>query len=319
MPNISTLPQDAEWQLHKTTVDAVEAASGYDLLSALPDPLEAILESGDHEPTAHIAGAGLAGGSEGQALTFDGFTSSDPDVATLNDVLSYSWSVNGAAAGTQAALTHTFGDNGTYSVRLIVTDRFGAADTASASVTVTNIAPTVNAFAGATILRGETYTAAGTFSDPGADTFTGTVNYGDGTGTAPLALGSASFSLSHAYATAGTYTVTVAVGDDDGGSSSATATVTVVSAAVAINTLSNSVTALELAGTISGGEANALQASLKNALKSIEDGNTTAAANQLGAFINKVEAMRASGRISAATAQAPYRTEFGTRRNAHQR
>jgi DNA/RNA endonuclease G (NUC1) len=304
MPNISTLPQDAEWQLHKTTVDAVEAASGYDLLSALPDPLEAILESGDHEPTAHIAGAGLAGGSEGQALTFDGFTSSDPDVATLNDVLSYSWSVNGAAAGTQAALTHTFGDNGTYSVRLIVTDKFGAADTASASVTVTNIAPTVNAFAGATILRGETYTAAGTFSDPGADTFTGTVNYGDGTGTAPLALGSASFSLSHAYATAGTYTVTVAVGDDDGGSSSATATVTVVSAAAAINTLSNSVTALELAGTISGGEANALQASLKNALKSIEDGNTTAAANQLGAFINKVEAMRASGRISAATAQA---------------
>jgi DNA/RNA endonuclease G (NUC1) len=305
MPNVSDLPRDGNWQSHKTTVDAIEAATGYDLLSALPDPLEAILESNDRAPAAHITGSGLAGGNEGQVLQFDAFTSSDPDIGgSLNDVLSYAWAVNGVAAGNQATLARAFADNGTYTLRLIATDRFGAADTTSTSITIQNVPPTVNAFAGGTILRGETYSAGGTFTDPGADTFTATVNYGDGTGTSTLPTGSNAFSLSHAYATAGTFTVTVTVTDDDNGASSRTATVTVLSAADAIGILSAQVAALAADGTLSNGESNALDASLKNALKSVQDDHATPARNQLGAFINKIEAMQRSGRLSAATAAA---------------
>ena len=51
------------------------------------------------------------------------------------------------------------------------------------TATVANVAPIVGAFAGATLLPGETYTASGSFTDPGADPWTATVDYGDGTGT----------------------------------------------------------------------------------------------------------------------------------------
>jgi hypothetical protein len=130
------------------------------------------------------------------------------------------------------------------------------------------------------------------------------VNYGDGTGTSGLAITGGGFSLSHEYATAGTFAVTVGVTDDDDGSGSRTVTVTVLSSAQALGVLSSQVAAFGSAGTMTKSEVNALSASLDPALKSIMNGNTEAARNQLGSFIHKVEAMRISKRISAATAAA---------------
>ncbi|WP_223284771.1 DNA/RNA non-specific endonuclease [Hymenobacter qilianensis] len=43
MPNINTLDQN--WGTHRTTVDAIETATGYDLLSALPVEVQTALES----------------------------------------------------------------------------------------------------------------------------------------------------------------------------------------------------------------------------------------------------------------------------------
>src|SRR6185503_11678828 len=57
-----------------------------------------------------------------------------------------------------------------------------------------------------------TYSASGSFTDPGADTWTATVNYGDGT-SGPLTLSGNSFSLSHVYASFGNFTVSVSVFD----------------------------------------------------------------------------------------------------------
>ena len=68
-------------------------------------------------------------------------------------------------------------------------------------------------------LNGSSLTYSGSFSDPGAhDTFTATVNYGDGTGDQALDFNpDRTFALSHNYASPGTFTVTVKVTDENKG------------------------------------------------------------------------------------------------------
>jgi HD-GYP domain-containing protein (c-di-GMP phosphodiesterase class II) len=75
------------------------------------------------------------------------------------------------------------------------------------------------------------YNGSGSFtdSDLAGDTFTATVNYGDGTGTHSLALAGTTFKLSHSYGLAilGSFTVTVTITDNHGLSGVGTTTVTV--------------------------------------------------------------------------------------------
>jgi ribosomal protein S20 len=66
-----------------------------------------------------------------------------------------------------------------------------------------------------------------------------------------------------------------------------------------IDVLIDLVDALEADGVINGGQANSLRAKLEAAQQSVEKGNTTAAANQLNAFINQVEAFVAAGILTA--------------------
>lgn len=300
MPN-TTGPLSNDWQTYRVTVDHIEALTGYDFLSALPDRLESILESGDRAPTASFTVP--AGGVEGTAVTFEN-TSTDPDVGgPLADVLSYLWSVDGETAGIQRNLTRTFADNGTYAVRLVVSDRFGWADTATSTVTIANVAPAVGALAGATILRGETYRATATFVDPGADQWTATVSYGDGTTVGPVPVPGTAVQLEHTYATAGTFTATLTIRDDDGGAGSTSATVTVKSAVDGVGDLAAMVAALGGAGTLAAGEVNSLQAKLDAARRQLA-ADRPAGVQQLEAFVNEVDALRRSGRLSAADAAA---------------
>jgi len=99
-----------------------------------------------------------------------------------------------------------------------VDDGRGGTNTVSASVTFRNVPPVADAGADASINEGEAFSGAGSFTDPGADSWTATVDYGDGTGAQALALNpDKTFSLSHAYAGSGPYTLEVCVTDDDGG------------------------------------------------------------------------------------------------------
>ena len=88
----------------------------------------------------------------------------------------------------------------------------------SFAVVVANVLPVVSAGNDVT-LAGPAFTGAGAFTDPGADAWTATVNYGDNTGTQILALTGKSFTLNHTYAQKGTYTVTVTVNDGTGSGS----------------------------------------------------------------------------------------------------
>lgn len=76
------------------------------------------------------------------------------------------------------------------------------------------------------------FNGSGSFtdSDVASDSFTATVNYGDGTGTQVLALTGTTFTLSHGYGLSvlGSFTVTVTITDNRGLSGSGSTSVTVV-------------------------------------------------------------------------------------------
>ena len=147
--------------------------------------------------------------------------------------------------------SHTYADNGVYTVTVTLNDDDGGTTQKTFQVTVTNAAPVLSVLSNQTRFEGEllSITNIGTFTDRGYDnasnpgsekteTFTYTINWGDGTAD-PVAsatidtMGSAgtptagSFDGSHTYADGGLYTVSVTVFDDDGGSATQTFTVEV--------------------------------------------------------------------------------------------
>ena len=297
MPNVSNSPRDGNWQASRVTVDSVEKATGYDVLALLNDYVENIIESGDRRPSASYTGT--TSDSEGATLNFTS-TSTDADVGgALADVLSYQWSINGTVKSIDPQITATFPHDGSYALQLIVSDKFGWADTTTKTVTIANVAPSIGAFSGATILEGESYSSSGSFTDPGADTWSATVNYGDGGGDQPLALSGSSFTLGHGYANEGIYTVTVKV-NDGAVTSTRTATVVVQTAAQGVSRLSDMLAGLT---SLSNGERNSLRVKLDAAerkLARMED--KLEGKELLNAFVNELNAMVNSGRLTESAA-----------------
>ena len=138
----------------------------------------------------------------------------------------------------RAASTARFPDGPASStVSVTVSDSDGASDSDTLDVTVSNVAPTVDAGAATgTVAEGSTFTRSGSFTDPGADTWSATVNYGDGSGVEPLTLGAGkTFNLSHLYTDGlSTHTITVVVTDDDLDSGTDTIVITVTNVAPTI-------------------------------------------------------------------------------------
>ncbi len=151
--------------------------------------------------------------TEGTAVPFNGSASG-------SSFLSYLWNFgDGFTASGTLTPTHTYADDGTYTVTLTVTDSLGHTAQSTAIVTVKPVAPTVTTGSGYAGTLGSPIQFLATATDPSSvDTaagFTYTWNFGDGstdTGPAPA----------HAYAATGIYDVTVTVTDADGYSSSAT-------------------------------------------------------------------------------------------------
>jgi hypothetical protein len=119
--------------------------------------------------------------------------------------------------GRRVSVSHRYRDEGTYAIALSWHDPLGPANQATLAVTVLDVAPVVHAGGDATAKEGLLFQRQGWFADPGADTWTATVDYGDGAGAQPLALDGHQFVLKHQYQAKGTYHVVVTVRDDDGG------------------------------------------------------------------------------------------------------
>jgi len=140
----------------------------------------------------------------------------------------------GSASGADGTVSgsHTYGDNGSYTVTVTVTDDDGASASDSFEVTVHNVAPVMDAGADQIADEGSVVTLSGaSFSDLGTlDTHTAAIEWGDGS----LPVGglvdqtSRTVSGTHVYADNGVYTVLITITDDDGASAGDSFTVTVL-------------------------------------------------------------------------------------------
>ncbi|PVX23992.1 MAG: hypothetical protein CW691_08925 [Candidatus Bathyarchaeum sp.] len=170
--------------------------------------------------------------AEGSTVSFVG-SASDAGVA---DILTISWDFGDGNSDTTGTLnpTHVYADDGDYLGTLTVADDDGESATDTLMVTVTNVAPVVDAGADQTLDEGDAVNFNGVASDPGtSDTLTVSWDFGDGTADTIGTL-----SPTHVYYNEGTYIVTLTVTDDDGGIGTDTLAVTVLNVAPTA-TLSN--------------------------------------------------------------------------------
>lgn len=176
---------------------------------------------------------------EGTNLTFKGnFTTSG------SHTYSYHWDFgDGSVEDGSLTISHTYADDGTYTVNLTVTDEEGDFGNDILLVTVNNAIPVVNAGSDLEVTAGNPISFTGTFSDSGwLDTHTAEWNFGEGTIEAgsvseeneyPDSTGAISGNFS--YFNAGNYTVVLNVSDDDGGFGQDQAIVTVRPIAATVN------------------------------------------------------------------------------------
>jgi DNA/RNA endonuclease G (NUC1) len=294
MPNVPGI-RNVPWDTYVTTVDAVEMLSGYDVLTLLRNDIEIAVESNTRPPVAAVNGPYTA--SEGSSVAMSAAASTDPD----NDALTYDWSFGDGGTATGVSPSHVYTQDGSYTVRLIATDVRGLADTVTTTATIGNVAPSIAAFAGATLLPGELYTATGSFTDPGADSWSATADYGDDSGVGALTLSGKSFTLSHVYTAAGSFTVTVQVSDDDV-TSSRTQQVQVLTQAQASDNAAALALALDNVGRMNRGLAQSLAAKISAAANSARNGHIEAAQGQIQAALNELDALVRGGILSDAQA-----------------
>jgi len=293
MPNDPGV-RNAAWQIFEVTVDSIESVSGYDLLALLRDDIETALESDTRPPEASLSGT-LQSLEGATAISLSALASTDPD----GDALSFAWDFGDGSCATGAEVSHVYGQDGAYSVMLVVTDVRGLADTIITEATVANDAPQPTPLSGATLIVGESYSASGSFTDSGTlDPWSAFVNYGDGS-SSTVALSGKTWAFSHTYTAAGTFTVSLNVSDDDV-TSSVAAAVRVLSARQALDSAQAILVALVRARTLTPLEALALAVKIRVAEVSVDRGHPRVAALQLQAALHHIAALVRSRRVTQA-------------------
>ncbi|HXT15629.1 MAG TPA: DNA/RNA non-specific endonuclease [Gemmatimonadaceae bacterium] len=203
MPNTHTIanltqPDLNDWKNYVTTVHSIEAATGFNFLSALPANFQFALEAGDHAPVPSFAMTGVA--NEGSPLTFDASATTDPDLGRTDmertEALSYSWHFSDGSVASGKVVTKTFADNGPFTASLTVTDAYGWERTTMQTVTVANVAPSATFImpSPAPVLEGAMFTLSMTGATDASmvDAAALTFAFDCGTGTYGAATSSAS-------------------------------------------------------------------------------------------------------------------------------
>jgi hypothetical protein len=162
---------------------------------------------------------------EGADITLDGSGSFDPE----GGALTYSWDLDGDGAcddssGDPTPEFTSVGNDRATTVKVCVTDPAGLSSEDTATVTVTNVAPSIEVDDPAAVAENTPTTVAGTVRDPGwEDSLSATVDWGDGSAVETLTGdlenerpdATFTFSTSHTYGDNGTFPVKVCAADDD--------------------------------------------------------------------------------------------------------
>jgi hypothetical protein len=135
--------------------------------------------------------------------------------------LSYSWTPGASLDNpTIVRPTYTGLDDTVETLQLTVADSHGMGASATTSMTVVNVPPSVTIGSPANDMLypvGSGPSLSASFTDPGTlDTHTCSIDWGDGTRTSPAVTGR-TCSQAHSYSATGFYIITVKVADDDGG------------------------------------------------------------------------------------------------------
>ena len=177
----------------------------------------------ENDPPTAVAG-GPYSVDEGSSLILDGTGSSDPD----GNPLTYLWAPESAPPAwflddhALAEPTFEANDDMVVELTLHVYDQVEAlTDSDEATVTVNNVAPTVDAGADQSITSNDTFGFVGSFSDPGVvdHPWSYVIEWGDGSDATEGATNAqgASITEDHQFCAAGPYTVSLSVTDKDGG------------------------------------------------------------------------------------------------------
>jgi VCBS repeat-containing protein len=179
--------------------------------------------------------------NEGSQISLSSAGSEDLD----GSIVSYEWDYdydgsNFDVDATGASPTYSGIDGPTTkTIALRVRDNDGATSIDTTTLTVNNVAPTLsNVTLSSPINENDYATLSGNITDPGvADTFTLTVNWGDGSSPEVFSYlaGTTSFNEQHQYlddnptgTSSDTYSVSVALVDDDGGAATASTSISLV-------------------------------------------------------------------------------------------
>ncbi len=155
--------------------------------------------------------------NEGSTVIFDASPSGDP----AGDVLQYRWDFDGNGTwdtdySYEPTITHVYSDNPAPRPWLEVFDGVSR-KVEKVSLTVLNVAPTIPVSGPIALGADRTLSMLVTIADPGADSWTVDVLYGDGTPQITPALTGRTFALNHAFPATGYFQVELNVRDDDGG------------------------------------------------------------------------------------------------------
>ena len=170
-------------------------------------------------------------GDEGASIGVSAVATDSPA-----DPLTYTWDFGDSQSGTGDATSHAWTDNGVYTVTLTVTDDEGASTTSTASITISNVAPTIDLLSAGDGPEGSVVPFEAVGLDAGDDVLTYEWDFGDGS---PVTTGAFP---THVYDDDGVYTVTLTVTDDDGGSVTGTDTSTITNVAPTFTSLTGPLT-----------------------------------------------------------------------------
>lgn len=246
----------------------------------------------NHPPVADAGGPYEA--NEGSEITFDASGSRDPD----EDELQYRWDFENDGIwdtdySSDPMVTVPYYNDLVGEIAVEVFDG-ELTDTATASITIHNVAPIVSLI-GVTqpnpgfILPGDLLGFTGSYTDPGTlDTHSITWNFGDGTTS------TSTMTPLHPYSAPGHYTVTLTVMDNDGGLGSDTIALTVDTPESAVGGISENLEVLEVPADAPAWVSNQYDLALhylQSAQDNLDSGQTPAALRDLASVVTRLSVL----------------------------